>query len=177
METPALSISATATATYDGGSIQAFIPPGTYDILLLAGTSLQGGIFGQPTLFPGFSLRLLMASSSIRDREIVLDSVNQIHMVLGTLDVDITAPTQALAGQNFPVSVEIAPNNPLVMEELRRSPRTVSVDFDRVSVLGDFSAPLTEVKDNLLRADITATAPSTPGGTVLLTWILVLCKV
>ena len=78
------------------------MPAGTYDILLFAGHRRGNG---QP---------LLLASSYVLSRGIVLGQVNRIEMTLGTFDVSVAAPANVLPSANFTVTVNIDTRNPLV---------------------------------------------------------------
>jgi hypothetical protein len=90
-----------ASATIDEGSIEVNIPVGTYDILLLAGNKDE-------------YYSLVLASSYVLGRSIVLEEVNKIDMVLATVVVDIISPDTVTIGGTFNPRVEINVKNPLL---------------------------------------------------------------
>jgi len=91
----------TTSASAAAGEIVVEIPAGTYDILLLAGYS--SGV-----------RNMLLASSYVLGREIVLGSVNQIQMQLAIFDVNIIAPNNVNVNEPFTVSVEMYTKNPMI---------------------------------------------------------------
>lgn len=92
------------TAMASEGKIEINIPTGIYDILLLAGCRPDG------------NTPLLLASSYILDRSIVLDQVNEINMVLATIDIDIVAPNNVSLAQQFNFEIKIETKNTIINE-------------------------------------------------------------
>jgi len=92
-----------ATATASCGRIEISVPVGIYDILLLAGYQAESG-----------KTPLLLASSYVLERSIILGNVNQINMTLATFDIDITAPSSVILAGQYNVEIEINTKNPLI---------------------------------------------------------------
>jgi|GEM_PF-3388747 len=142
--TPATFYSASATLAE--GSIETEVPAGTYDILLFAGHR-RGNNFSP----------LLLASSYVLNRGIVWGEVNQIHMVLETLDVNITAPDNVVPAEDFTVTVEVDTKNPLIAE-LPASGSGIPLNLSYQS--GNVTLPFVSSSNNLWQYSGTLTAPA-----------------
>ena len=92
-----------ADAMLSDGKIEIIVYPGTYDILLFAGNNSSS-----------FSSPILLASSHLSNKNIILGQINQINMELATFDKDFIAPEYCIVGESFTVDVEINANNPLI---------------------------------------------------------------
>jgi hypothetical protein len=91
------------SASASDESIELNIPIGTYDILLLAGYK------GENTN------PLLLASSYVMSRSLVLEETNEVNMVLATVDVNIVCSETVALGDTFDVKIEVDTKNPLLV--------------------------------------------------------------
>jgi len=96
-----------ASASIEQGYIEATIPPGTYDVLLLAGNR-------HSPFYLEENLLLLLASSYIQDVFISLEDINIINLPLKVLDVDIIAPKKAVIGDDVELLFIVDTKNPLI---------------------------------------------------------------
>jgi len=93
-----------ANASVSEGYIETIIPPGTYDILLFAGSK---------NYYLNYS-PLLLASSYVENAAISLDETNTINMTLTTFDFDLIAPSKVTIGKDFTVGFVMNTKNPLI---------------------------------------------------------------
>jgi len=135
-----------ASATLAQGSIETEVPAGTYDILLFAGHR------------PGNGQPLLLASSYVLNRGIVLGQVNRVEMELGTFDVGLAAPASVLPSAGFTVTVDIDTRNPLITE-LPGSGSGIALSLSYQG--GSVTLPFVSSAGNLWRYGGTVTAPAT----------------
>jgi hypothetical protein len=132
-----------AGATIQEGKIEVSIPAGTYDILLLAGHK------------PESQGPLLLASSYVENRDIVLGPVNQIAMELNTLDINIIAPNSVTVTENFMIDVVINTKNPLISF-------TNGIYLNIVDVYSSGFSTFNSIEGNLWKASFSITAPLSP---------------
>lgn len=126
------------------------IPIGTYDILLLAGYKHDSN----PT-FP-----LLLASSYVVNKNIILEQINEINMSLNTTDITITTPNNVFIADTFDIEIEINTKNPLIDDVNPMIYFTTSLS-DPIST---FSCDIISSEDNIwkFKNATSLTAPITP---------------
>ena len=132
-----------AYAYSDNGAIEVSIPVGNYDILLFAGYKYSS------------NTPILLASSYVLNRDIVLNQTNVIDMILETFDVDIYAPSSVSVATQFNISVEINTKNPLINLSSNRFSLYYSIGDNYYNREGYFN----KINNNLYRVTYSLTAP------------------
>ena len=135
-----------ASATIEQGVIEITVPAGTHDILLFAGHRRTAG-----------SNPLLLASSYMLDRQLVVGIVNEVEMQLATFDVSITAPDNVDSAENFPVTVDVYTANPLITELPASG---AGIPLSLFSQSGTVTLPFAGTGHNLWTYAGTVTAPA-----------------
>jgi len=96
-----------AKASINQGYIEASIPPGTYDILLLAGNNSGKTVVA-------LNLYSLLASGYVLDAVIDVSKDNIINLTLDTIDIELIAPSKVLIGDDVDIKIIINTKNPLI---------------------------------------------------------------
>jgi hypothetical protein len=136
------------SASSSDESIELKIPVGTYDILLLAGYKEEN------------ATPVLLASSYVTNKSLILEETNEINMVLATVDVNIICSDTVALGDTFNIHIEVDTKNPLLIlswsnaineylkynngsEETYKSPTELTNNADVYTLnYGSLTAPL-----------------------------------